>query len=121
MSPVVILNSSFWAQCDSIYCFFCIVTLYLLFQKKYWLAMFFWGAAFSFKLQAVFILPMIMLMYIKNKDFPLKKFVGSIVSIVCLALPGILNGRNILDILKIYFGQVSGDADSIFYKLSRNL
>ena len=66
--------------------------------------MFFWGAAFSFKLQAVFILPMIMLMYIKNKDFPLKKFVGSIVSIVCLALPGILNGRNILDILKIYFG-----------------
>lgn len=22
MSPVVILNSSFWAQCDSIYCFF---------------------------------------------------------------------------------------------------
>ena len=115
MFPVVILNSSFWAQCDSIYCFFCIVTLYLLFQKKYWLAMFFWGAAFSFKLQAVFILPMIMLMYIKNKDFPLKKFVGSIVSIVCLALPGILNGRNILDILKIYFGQVSGDADSIFY------
>lgn len=39
ISPIVILNSSLWAQCDSIYCYFCILTLYLLFQRKYWRAM----------------------------------------------------------------------------------
>lgn len=115
LSPIVILNSSLWAQCDSIYCFFCMLTLYLLFQKKYWRAMFFYGAAFSFKLQAIFILPFILLFYIKEKDFSIKYFVGSIITVVGLSLPGLMNGRSVLDILKVYTGQVTLAPDVIFY------
>lgn len=115
LSPIVILNSSLWAQCDSIYSFFCMLTLYLLFQKKYWRAMFFYGAAFSFKLQAIFILPFILLFYIKDKDFSIKYFTGSIITVIGLSLPGLMSGRNVLDILKVYTGQVTTNPDVIFY------
>ena len=57
LSPIVVLNSAAWAQCDSIFCCFAIFALLALAREKWSLSMILMGLAFSFKLQAVFILP----------------------------------------------------------------
>ena len=49
--PTVILNSSVWAQCDSIYTTFVLLSLYLLISEKYKLSFLTLGIAFSFKLK----------------------------------------------------------------------
>ena len=115
LSPIVVLNSSLWAQCDSIYTFFCIITLYLLFKEQFWLAMISFGIAFSFKIQAIFILPFSLVYYVINKKFSIKHFAGTIVSLVVLAIPGLLSGRSILDIFVVYKGQVMSLPDRILY------
>lgn len=77
--------------------------------------MIFYGIALSFKMQAIFILPFILVYYIMNKKFSIKHFMGTLLSIVVLSIPGCLNGRNIFDTLKVYIGQVKENPDWIFY------
>lgn len=115
LSPVVMMNSALWAQCDSIYSFFCILTFYLLYKKRFYMAMVFWGIAFLFKLQAVFILPFILLLYLKSRQFSIKHFSGSVGIIVLAAVIGVLQGRSITDILTIYKDQISLDPQRIFW------
>ena len=50
-----------------------------------------------------------------NKNFSIKYFMGTLLSIVVLSIPGCLNGRNILDTLKVYIEQVKENPDWIFY------
>lgn len=68
-SPITILNSSAWAQCDSIYVFWAIASLYALCNKKYAIALILLGMSFAFKLQAVFILPFFLYVYFAEKKF----------------------------------------------------
>ena len=63
MSPLVIFNSAAWAQCDSIYVFFIVLSLILLMDEHYGISFFMLGVAFSFKLQTVFILPFFIFYY----------------------------------------------------------
>lgn len=115
LSPVAILNSALWAQCDSIYSFFCIAVLLFLFKEQYWMAMIFLGIAFSFKMQAIFILPFVLLYYIVNEKFSIKCFGGTIISMIVLALPGVFCRRSVLDIVYIYKGQIQESSDWSFY------
>lgn len=69
--PTVALNSSVWAQCDSIYTFFLVATLYELYRERYVRAFCWFGFAFAFKLQAVFILPFLVIYAVTEKRFSL--------------------------------------------------
>lgn len=115
VSPIVMFNSSLWGQCDSIYTFFCIATIYLLFKERFWMAMMALGIAFSFKLQTIFILPFIIVYYIINEKFKTKHICGTFFSIFVLALPGCVSGRSLLDVLSVYKGQVTEDSVRFFY------
>lgn len=64
----MILNLSVWGQCDSIYVTFVIWTIYFLYKEKYRKAFIFLGIAFAFKLQAVFIMPIVFYMYFTKKN-----------------------------------------------------
>ncbi|MBQ9605504.1 MAG: hypothetical protein IJR45_08845, partial [Firmicutes bacterium] len=66
--PTVIINAAFWGQCDSIYTFFCMLTLLYLYKGGYKMAFRFLGIAFAFKLQTVFILPVGVSSYVWKKD-----------------------------------------------------
>ena len=55
--PTVMLNSSYWGQCDSMYASCCLATLYLLRRGSIAGAFALLGLAFACKLQAVFIVP----------------------------------------------------------------
>lgn len=115
LSPIVVFNSSLWAQCDSIYIFFCIATIFLLMEERYWLAMIMFGIAFSFKIQTIFILPFLVVFYIVNKKFSIKYFLGTIFSMIVLAVPGLVNGRSVLDIFFVYKGQVMDNPEFILF------
>lgn len=89
-TPVVILNSSVWGQCDSIYVSFICLSLLSMLHNKNRLSFVFLGIAFAFKLQAVFVLPVYLLVYLKNRNFSILNFLWSLVSFYCCNLPGAL-------------------------------
>ena len=104
-SPIVFLNSSCWAQCDSIYTFFVFAALYSYNKEKYGMMFMLLGMAFSFKFQTIFILPFLLILYVMQKRFSLAYFFIIPLTLVVSALPGIIMGRSIMDPFSIYMNQ----------------
>lgn len=111
--PTVVLNSSAWAQCDSIYTTFVLISLLYIIKEKYIKAFIFLGIAISFKLQAIFILPVYIILYLSNRKFNLLNFfIIPIVNFI-MCLPAILCGRTLYSCISIYINQASEYADYI--------
>ena len=107
LSPIVVINSSLWAQCDSVYTFFVLLTIYLFLCEKYSFAMFIFGIAFSFKLQAVFVLPLLILLYLVNKNFSVIHFLMIPAGIIAANIPGfIFSGKGPVGFVKTYIEQI---------------
>jgi Gpi18-like mannosyltransferase len=103
-APTVILNSALWGQCDAIFTSALLASLYFLLQKKNLSAMLFYSLAFSFKLQAVFLLPVFIIVALK-KEFPVKYFwLIPGVYFLCI-LPSLFFGGSLTNLLFIYGGQ----------------
>ncbi len=115
--PTVILNSSMWAQCDSIYTTFVLLSLYLLLKEKYSLSFLILGVAFSFKLQFIFILPLFVILYFVNKKFSIFNFLLIPLGNILMCLPVILMGMPIMNCFTTYLEQTT---DYSVY-LTRNL
>ncbi|MCL2364232.1 MAG: hypothetical protein FWC71_06170 [Defluviitaleaceae bacterium] len=100
--PTVVLNGAMWGQNDSVYAAFALGSLYFAMAGKSKWAFAFFGLAISFKLQAVFILPMFIVFCmagrIKARDFWLVPAV-----FVALLAPAVISGMPPLDALTIYF------------------
>ena len=106
MLPTVILNSSYWGQCDSLYTAFLIWTLYFLYKEKYSLAFIFYGIAFAFKLQSIFLLPFILILYFTERKFSIFNFLYTIFSFWITGLGAYINGRHPLSPFKVYYEQL---------------
>ncbi len=105
--PIVVFNSALWGQCDSIFTFFGLLALDLLRREKptrAWIAL---GAAFAFKLQAVFLLPFFLFRYVKYRSFTLLQILWIPAMMILLSLGGILQGLPLPEIFQIYLGQTS--------------
>ena len=119
--PTVVMNGSFWAQCDSIYTSFLLGSLYFMMRKKYIFSLVFFGIAFGFKLQSIFFLLPVLMLFIK-KEIDLEKLLIIPLVFVLLILPNYFLGRPFLELLFVYFPQtkdfpfLSNEAPSI-YKL----
>jgi Gpi18-like mannosyltransferase len=109
LSPIVFLNSSAWAQCDSIYVFFLILSLYCLTKDYTRRAFIFLGVALSFKLQAVFLLPFFFYFYYMKKSFSILNFLLVPVTMCVAGIPAYLFGRTPLDVFIIYKSQSGGN------------
>lgn len=105
--PTVWLDSSVWAQCDSIYATFVVLTLVCMVEKKFPAAAAFLGLAISFKLQAVFIVPFVLLYYIRQKSFSILLVFVSVICFYVPCLPGLIAGRDLLDPIRVYLDQTS--------------
>lgn len=103
--PVFIYNSSFWGQCDSIYCFFIIYSIYQLLNEKYISSFVLLGIAFAFKLQTVFILPFFILEYLKEKKFTILMFFVPVAILLISGIPAVIYGRSVLEPFIIYISQ----------------
>lgn len=105
LSPTVILDGAYWCQCDMIYTTFILYALYFFFRNDSKWCMIFIGIAFSFKLQTVFIIPFLLLMWLKGKTIRLKDFFWIPVIYVISALPAWMFGRGFKELMLIYFDQ----------------
>ncbi len=105
-APTVLVNSSWWGQCDSIYTAFCLGSLYFLLRNKPWWAAIFFGVALSFKLQAVFFLPVLVIVLVVNRQ-RLHALLAVPATFVLMLVPAVLAGRDWSSLLMIYPNQIS--------------
>lgn len=105
LSPVVVLNSAEWAQCDSIFVFFSVCGIYLLLKDRPFFAMVCFGLSLAFKLQAVFFFPGLAILYFMRKDFSILHFLAIPLAMILLSLPMVFIGRSLLELVQVYVGQ----------------
>lgn len=105
LSPVVILNSAAWAQCDSIYVFFAMCGVYLLLEDKPLFSMLCFGVSLAFKLQAVFFFPALFILYFVKRRFSALHFLAIPLGAVVISLPMLFAGRSLLELVQVYVEQ----------------
>lgn len=103
-SPVVILNSAAWGQCDIIYATFVLLCVFAILQKKEMQGMIWFAIAFSIKLQAIFYLPVLVILWLKER---IKVWYFAYIPIIYFItiLPCWILGRNLFSLLTIYVDQ----------------
>ena len=112
--PTILFNSSGWGQIDSLYTSFLLVCVYLFIKNKPFWAMTAFALAVSFKLQAIFLLPFLGILFLKGRIRWVYFLTIPSVYLI-LGLPAALTGRSWPSILSIYTGQLGQ-----FRDLSRN-
>lgn len=126
MIPTVITNSGVWGQCDNFYTTFVIAALFFSLKdiektifknskcsvtiKTEDIVMFFIGIAFSFKLQTVFLLPVLVILFLK-KRWRLTSLLWVPFVYLVFMIPSVIAGRGVKDLLTIYFRQTGDFAE----------
>ena len=104
MSPIVIANGSMWAQNDSLYTTFLLLAVLFLMKDDSRLGMIFFGIAFAFKLQALFWLPIIIMLWLFKRIKTLDLIYVPLMYLISI-IPALIAGRPLGQLLMIYFGQ----------------
>lgn len=104
-APTVLINGALWGQCDSIYTTWLLASILSFMKNKKLPAFIFYSLAFAFKLQAIFLFPILVILYFK-KDFSIFYFLTIPGIYLLLSLPAVAVGRPLWDILMVYFNQV---------------
>lgn len=112
--PTVFLNGSLWAQCDSSYVALAVLGIYLALDDRPVLSMVCAALSFGFKLQAVFILPVYAVLWMRGK-FKWQHFLVFPAAYVVLVLPAVLLGRPFIETLTLYFNQTGSIGDGLNY------
>ncbi len=102
--PTVLINSSYWGQCDSVYASFLVGSIYFVLRKRSVLSILFLGISFSFKLQAVLLFPFYFVLLLKNR---VKWYYFLLVPAVYLIslLPAYCAGRPLTELLSVFISQ----------------
>ena len=109
--PTVILNSSAWGQCDSIFSSFLVACLYAHLSGRQIGTFVAFGLSFIFKPQAVFLMPFFLWLLVK-KQVSGRYFFWSLLVYVVAILPAWAIGRPLGSLLLIYFNlNVASDQD----------
>lgn len=109
-APTILINSAGWAQCDILYSYFLLLSLYYLTKRKEYSCILCFAISFSFKLQAIFLAPVLFLFALK-KQLRIRCFWIIPLWYGISVLPALLVGRSLTDILSIYFTQTTTYAD----------
>lgn len=103
--PTVIINGSLWGQIDASYTGLSLIAIYYLQKQKPLAASIWYGIAFSFKLQAIFFLPVFIIYFWFHYRHKIYYVLMIPIMYYVLALPAMLAGRSLVDITEIYFLQ----------------
>ncbi|WP_153035163.1 glycosyltransferase 87 family protein [Amycolatopsis sp. YIM 10] len=121
--PTVVLNSSMWAQADSIYSAFALGGLYFALRHRPYLACAFFGLALAFKLQAIFLFPVLLLLVLA-KRVPWRALLLVPAVYLVLDVPALLIGADPVALLTIYatqtetYGQLTLNAPNAYQFLT---
>ena len=113
MMPTGILNGAYWAQCDIIYVSFILLGLCYYTRGNSEKAMWLTAIAFAFKLQALFIIPFYVIMWLRPYVAPdgvrceikLIHFLPLPIPYLLFTIPGIIMGRDAWNSIGVYFQQ----------------
>ena len=105
LCPTVIFNGAWWCQCDIIYVTFMLLSLLFLFREKSILSCLMLGIAFSFKVQAVFLLPFFVILSLKGKTVRFWHLLLVPAVFFVSLIPSWMAGRPLGDLLGVYFLQ----------------
>lgn len=111
MLPTVMLNSAAWAQCDAIFTIFLLCCVLSLMEGKDTRAVAFFAAAFVFKIQAIFLAPFLLLLFLKKK-IRLRACLAFPVVYMISILPAVLAGGNFFRLLTVY-GRQAGQYSAL--------
>lgn len=112
--PTVVLNGALWGQCDSIYVAFAVLSIWLVLSEHPILAMASIAASFSFKLQAVFVMP-VFLLFLLTRRVKVWHFLVFPAVYVLMVLPAVLAGRPLWEALTISLTQTGSIGDGLNY------
>lgn len=112
--PTVVLNGAYWGQCDCIYIAFGVMALWLALSDRPILSMVCFALSFAFKLQAVFILPIIAILWYR-KHFSLWHAILFPATYLVAVLPAVLLGRPLMDTLTLYLSQTGSVGGGLNY------
>lgn len=115
--PTVFLNSALWGQCDSIYAAFILLGIWLALEDRPVLSLVMMALSFGFKLQAVFVLPIILVLLFggKYRWYHLPVF---LIAYFLLLLPAVLLGRPLWETLLFYLQQTDSVGTGLNYNSS---
>lgn len=112
--PTVVLNGSFWGQCDALYGALVLHALASALERRGCSSVALLGVAFSFKLQTVFILPLWAGLWLTGRiKFRHLFLFPAAYAITCV--PALLLGKPLGDILSVYLGQTQEGVGSLNY------
>jgi len=103
-APTVFFNSAVWGQCDIIYTTGILAVIYFCIIEKDFFAIIAFGLAISFKLQAAFIAPFLLLLFFKGKVRWWLFFLIPAIFIISL-IPAWAVGRPFGELFLTYFHQ----------------
>lgn len=107
LTPVVFLDSAYWAQCDFIYTSMLLLCTYFMMKEKFSPAMIFFGIGLAFKLQTIFFLPVIIIYYFASKKMSILHVLWIPAVFFVMDLPAIFAGRGLVETLSIYKNQTT--------------
>ncbi|BAL92149.1 hypothetical protein AMIS_69290 [Actinoplanes missouriensis 431] len=117
--PTVVLNGAYWGQCDTIYSSFAVAGLYYLLRGRPWVGTALIGVAFAFKLQAIFLFPVLAALLLTGR-LRWRCVITIPAAYVLFAVPAWLAGRPFGELMLIYanqtgkFPQLTYSAPSIY-------
>ena len=112
--PTVILNGALWGQCDSTYAALALLGIYLALDDRPVMSMACMAISFGFKLQAVFVLPVTVVLWIQGK-YNWKHFLVFPATYILLVLPAVFAGRPFVETLTLYLSQTGSIGGGLNY------
>lgn len=111
--PTIFLNSGYWGQCDSIYASMIVWSFVCLQKGKGVPAFLLYGIAISLKLQAIFFLPVLLLIWVADKRIKLLYFLEIPIVYVVSVIPAWIAGRPFGELLTVYGRQAGAQMFSL--------
>lgn len=105
--PTTLLDGACWGQCDSVYAFFVVMSLYLLATDRPTRSAICLSVAFAFKLQTIFVFPVVLLGLL-HKKFNWRHALAFFAAYIVTMIPAMLAGRTFMDALSVYANQSMG-------------
>ncbi len=99
--PTFVMNSGSWAQCDSIYSSFALLSVLHFLKKNDNKVFIYFALSYCFKQQVIFILPLLVIMWLKGKVRFRYVFWVPVIRFLTM-IPALIAGREFTELVGIY-------------------